>query len=123
MRWSKAQDDFEAAQALLGSPANSPGSPLRTGSQFCGLGALPPFTPSSGNEDLRARAAHYDGDLDVGLSRLLTLVPNSAALPPVEVVELIPQGYVVFGGGGVSAGLAWQGLPIGKRPWKASQDA
>ena len=82
-----------------------------------------PFTHSSGDEDLRARAAHYEGDLDVCLMRPLTLVPEPAALPPVEVVELIPQGNVGVDEGGVSTGLAWQGLPTGKRPGEATQGA
>ena len=82
-----------------------------------------PLPPSSRNEDLRARAAHYEGDLDVCLIRPLTLVPEPAVLPPVEVVKLIPQGNVGVVEGGVSTGLAWQGLPTGKRPGEATQGA
>ena len=45
-----------------------------------------PCTKSSWNEDLRARAAHYDGDMDVCLSGPLILEPNAAARPPYEVI-------------------------------------
>ena len=47
-----------------------------------------PCTKSSWEEDLRARAAHYDGDLDVRLA--LTLEQIAATLPPDEVVASIP---------------------------------
>ena len=44
-----------------------------------------PCTKSSWDEDLRARAAHYDGDLDFCLAQPLTLEQIAAALPPDEV--------------------------------------
>ena len=56
-----------------------------------------PCTKSSWDEDLRARAAHYDGDLDVCLAQPLTLEQIAAALPPDEVVASIPLRAVCTG--------------------------
>ena len=122
MRWSRAQDDFKVAQALLGDLQKALDRLFALARSFA-IWEFFPLPPSSRNEDLRARAAHYEGDLDVCLIRPLSLVPEPAALPPVEVRELIPQGHVGVDEGGVSTNLAWQGLPIGKRPGKATQDA